>query len=99
MTAPKPPKGPKPGDRPHSTQGTPQVGAPDPTLETSPILDEDEEELSLDAELESGACYFNGVAYPIGTYVLSGDELLHCVGAGVWVRSGEATPGRRPRKG
>jgi len=72
--------------------GKPQnVGAPDPELKTSPILDEDEEE-TLDAELESGACYFNGVRYVIGEYVLSGDELLRCVGRGVWVRQGEIEP-------
>lgn len=69
----------------------PQVGAPDPEHETSPILEEDEE-LSLDAELETGFCRFNGVAYPIGQYVLSGNELLHCEERGVWVRKGEMRP-------
>ena len=43
-----------------------QVGAPDPELKTSPILDE-YAELSLDLELEAGACYFNNVAYPRGS--------------------------------
>ena len=66
----------------------PQVGAPDPELKTSPIF-EQEEELSLDLELEGGMCYFNGVAYPIGQYVLSGNELLHCEERGVWVRKGD----------
>jgi len=70
----------------------PQVGAPDPELKTSPILDEDEDELSLDAELETGVCYFNSVAYPIGQYVRSGSELLHCERRGVWVRKGEMRP-------
>lgn len=65
-----------------------QVGAPDPERRTSPILDE-YEELSLDMELESGACYFNDAAYPIGAYVRSGSELLHCEERGVWVRKGE----------
>ena len=75
----------------------PRVGAPDPEHETSPILDEDEE-ISLDSELETGFCRFNGVAYPIGQYVLSGNELLHCEERGVWVRKGEMRadrPGRR----
>lgn len=67
------------------------VGAPDPELRTSPILD-DEEEASLDAELESGVCYFNGLAYPIGQYVRSGDEVLQCTGRGVWIREGEIEP-------
>ena len=66
----------------------PQLGAPDPERNTSPILDEDEE-LSLDRELETGVCYFNGVAYAPGQYVRSGSELLHCEERGVWVRKGE----------
>ena len=66
----------------------PHVGAPDPELKTSPILDNDEEE-TLDAELEAGACYFNGASYGIGEYVRSGSEVLRCVERGVWVRQGE----------
>jgi len=66
----------------------PQVGAPDPELKNSPIFDE-EEELSLDLELEAGVCYFNDVAYPMGQYLRSGSELLHCEERGVWVRKGE----------
>jgi hypothetical protein len=69
----------------------PNVGAPDPELKNSPILDNDEEE-SLDAELEAGACYFNGASYPIGHYVRSGEEVLRCAGRGVWVRQGEIEP-------
>jgi hypothetical protein len=69
----------------------PQVGAPDPEHKTSPIVDEDDE-LSLDLELETGACYFNGAAYPMGQYVRSGSELLHCEERGVWVRKGEMRP-------
>jgi hypothetical protein len=66
----------------------PDVGAPDPELKTSPILENDEEE-TLDDELEAGVCYFNGAAFPIGQYVRSGSEILHCVERGVWVRQGE----------
>jgi hypothetical protein len=66
----------------------PQVGAPDPTRDTSPIFDE-EDELSLDMEMETGVCYFNGAAYPLGAYVVSGHELLRCEEKGVWVRKGE----------
>lgn len=69
-----------------------QVGAPDPELKTSPIIDE-YEELSLGMELEAPCCYFNDVAYPISTYVRSGDEVLHCQDRGAWVRIGEALPG------
>lgn len=69
----------------------PQVGAPDPELKNSPIFDE-YDEISLDLELESGACYFNDVAYPLGQYVLSGSDLLRCEGRGVWTRRGEMRP-------
>ncbi len=72
-------------------QHVPQVGAPDPEHKTSPFADEDEE-LSLDLELETGVCYFNGTAYPIGQYVRSGSELLQCGEKGVWVRKGEMKP-------
>ena len=68
-----------------------QVGAPDPELQTSPIFDE-YEDISLDLELESGACYFNNAVYPVGQYLRSGSELLHCEERGVWVRKGETRP-------
>jgi len=74
-------------------RNVPQVGAPDPERKTSPIFDEDEmDDPSLDLELESGACYFNDMSYPIGQYVRSGSELLHCEERGVWVRTGELPP-------
>jgi hypothetical protein len=68
------------------------VGAPDPELRTSPIFDEFDEDISLDLELETGACYFNNMVYPVGQYLLSGSELLHCGERGVWVRKGEMRP-------
>jgi len=71
------------------THEIPHVGAPDPELKNSPVFDEaDDDYLSLDLELESSACYFNGKAYPIGQFVCSGDELLRCEEKGVWVREG-----------
>ncbi len=67
----------------------PQVGAPDPELNTSPILDgEDREDYSLEAEEGDGFCYFNDQTYALGDYVCSGNELLRCEGQGVWVREG-----------
>jgi hypothetical protein len=68
-----------------------QVGAPDPEKKNSPILDETSQP-SQDKALESGVCYFNGVAYPVGNFVLSGDELLRCEERGLWVRKGEMLP-------
>lgn len=67
----------------------PQLGAPDPERRNSPIFDEDAEELSLDLELETGTCYFNDQAFPLGQYVSSGNELLRCAERGVWVRVSE----------
>ena len=75
------------------TAHTPVVGAPDPEMRNSPIFDESSAEfLSLDLELETGVCYFNDESYPIGQYVCSGDELLHCEERGVWVRKGNCEP-------
>jgi hypothetical protein len=66
---------------------TVQAGVPDPELKTSLIVDDgDGDVLTLDAELENPACYFNNVAYPIGQYIRSGSELLHCEERGIWVR-------------
>jgi hypothetical protein len=73
------------------TDHVPQVGAPDPELNCSPIFDE-YEDVSLDLEIEAGACYFNNVTYPLGQYLLSGSELLHCEERGVWMRKGEMRP-------
>lgn len=69
----------------------PQVGAPDPELKTSPIFDE-YDDASLDQELETGVCFFNNTTYAIGDFVRSGEDVLRCVGGGVWVRWGEVTP-------
>jgi hypothetical protein len=77
---------------PQSTLGLhPQVGAPDPELETSPIVGEDEE-LEVEPNVAGGACTFNGVGFHIGDFVLSGSELLRCEAPGVWVREGEFRP-------
>lgn len=66
-----------------------EVGAPDPERKNSPIFDDENQEYEYeDLELETGVCYFNDVTYPIGTYVSSGDELLHCMERGIWVRAG-----------
>jgi hypothetical protein len=69
-----------------------QVGAPDPELKTSPIIDEseyDEHAASPDLELEAPVCYFNQEGFALGDFVLSGDEVLQCTEHGVWVRKGE----------
>lgn len=72
----------------------PQVGAPDPELETSPIVGE-EDQIEVEPNVRGGSCTFNGVGYRIGAFVLSGTELLRCEAPGVWVREGELTSLRR----
>lgn len=71
----------------------PQVGAPDPESDTSPIFDEgDRDEIPLDHELETGFCLFNNEQFDLGQYVCSGNELLRCEDRGVWIREGECEP-------
>jgi hypothetical protein len=68
-----------------------EVGAPDPELKNSLVLDEfefDEQAGPRDNEVEQAICYFNGGEYPIGTYVQSGSEILQCT-AGGWIRKAE----------
>lgn len=67
----------------------PDVGAPDPELENSPVADLDTDELEFtDLETVSDVCFFNGIRYPIGDYVCSGGQLLLCEKGGVWVPKG-----------
>lgn len=78
-----------------TTQHRPtMVGAPDPELKTSPILDETDEEFDvLGMEVEDlPFCYFNNVSFKEGDYVCSGSgALLHCQ-RGIWVRKGGCDP-------
>jgi hypothetical protein len=67
------------------------VGAPDPELETSPIVGEDDE-VEVEPNVADGARTFNGVGFRIGDFVLSGSELLRCEATGVWVREGDLRP-------
>lgn len=75
------------------TQPT-QVGLPDPDKETSPIVGEDGQ-IEVEPSTRAGACYFNGKGFALGSYVLSGHELLRCEPPGVWVREGELRPHER----
>ena len=71
----------------------PDVGAPDPELENSPIADDTLEETEdLKQELPGEpVCLFNSTEYPNGTYVLSGTSLLRC-DYGIWVPAGPGDP-------
>ena len=73
----------------------PQVGAPDPELKNSPIVDHseyDDRDGLTDVETESAGCYFNGAAFAIGDTVLSGSDVMECAPRGVWVRKGVKRP-------
>lgn len=73
-------------ERIHATQ----VGAPDPELRNSPILDESADDAQDGTDPESIAfahCHFNAVAFDDGNLVCSGDELLRCE-RGTWLRLG-----------
>ena len=65
------------------------VGAQDPELKNSPVVDSELEEGEFfDIEMGTEVCFFNGKSYPCGEYVCSGAELLRCEKGGVWVRKG-----------
>ena len=62
-----------------------QVGAVDPTKETSPIVEGEPE--TGDAS-KSALCYFNGVAYSPGAQVCSAGNRLFCQSSGNWTSLG-----------
>ena len=70
-----------------------QVGAPDPELRNSPIIEETDEDYEIAAQTmpDEPLCYFNGNAYQHEQVVCSGSELLHCR-RGVWLREGSCDP-------
>lgn len=76
-----------------STVGPRNVGAIDPSLKTSPVLEEtDEESYELrQAVPDSSVCYFNGEAFASGALVRSGSAILKCQ-QGVWVEIGPSDP-------
>jgi hypothetical protein len=71
----------------------PQVGAPDPELRNSPVVEEVTEgpdDGPVDVAVKP-QCYFNGKGYRHGEFVCSGSELLRCE-HGVWVMEGSCDP-------
>jgi len=70
-----------------------QVGAPDPELRNSPIVEEagEDYEVAAQALAEEPLCYFNGRAYRHDQFVCSGSELLRCA-RGVWLQEGTCDP-------
>ena len=68
--------------------GVADVGVPDPELKNSPVIDAEIEEGEFSGvDSDAQVCYFNGIRYPVGDYVCSGDDILRCEN-GEWVRTG-----------
>ena len=70
------------------------VGAPDPELKTSPIVEDiNEDNAVLAQEVEDlPYCLFNNVSFDDGEYVCSGSgALLHCE-KGLWGSMGGCDP-------
>ena len=70
-----------------------QVGAPDPELRNSPIVEETDENYEIAAQTlpDEPLCFFNGHAYRHDQFVCSGSELLRCF-RGAWVQEGSCDP-------
>ena len=71
----------------------PNVGAPDPEHNTSPIADEGDDEFEVLKQEVPGepVCYFNGIQYQNNKFICSGDTLLRCE-HGIWRREGTCDP-------
>lgn len=70
------------------------VGAADPELNTSPILEEMDEEydvLALEVEDQS-VCWFNDASYADGSYVCSSSRIRLYCDKGLWLRRGGCDP-------
>ena len=70
-----------------------QVGAPDPELRNSPIVEESDEDYEIAAQTlpDEPLCYFNSHSFRHDQFVCSGSELLRCA-RGVWVQEGSCDP-------
>ncbi|HHC71319.1 MAG TPA: DUF1496 domain-containing protein [Thiotrichales bacterium] len=81
---------------PNRSNPTP-VGAPDPELKNSPIVEETGEDFEIagldldDSPVDNTVCWFNDTRYPHGHWICSGSELLRCE-HGAWVRKGSCDP-------
>ena len=72
----------------------PDVGAPDPELNNSPIADpgsDDYEVLKQEIPGEP-VCYFNNASYENNALVCSGSSLLLKCNYGIWVVEGTCDP-------
>lgn len=64
-----------------------QVGAVDPTKQTSPIV-ETEPETEAETADERAICWFNGQQYGTGAIICSAGTRLYCNSSGNWQSAG-----------
>jgi hypothetical protein len=71
----------------------PDVGSPDPELNTSPVADEMDEDYEVLKQEVPGepVCYFNDQSYENNSYVRSSTSLLKC-NYGIWLQQGGSDP-------
>lgn len=76
-----------------SNIGTRNVGAIDPRMKTSPIVEEtSEDSFTLRQQVPGSAvCFFNGERFKAGEFVRSGTVILQCR-EGLWIEAGPADP-------
>jgi hypothetical protein len=69
------------------------VGAIDPELQTSPVIEETAEDADVLEQQapEAPTCWFNGEVFATGELVRSGSVVLECR-RGLWVEIGPADP-------
>ncbi|MCG6938243.1 MAG: hypothetical protein LJE83_08755 [Gammaproteobacteria bacterium] len=71
------------------------VGAPDPELNTSPIVDESGEDEDIETLRQQvpgePVCYFNDKSFHSGTYIKSGTSVFRC-DYGLWIPAGPGDP-------
>jgi 2-keto-4-pentenoate hydratase len=70
------------------------VGAIDPELRTSPVIEETAEDADALSQLapDAATCWFNGEMFATGELIRSGSVVLQC-SRGVWVEIGPGDPG------
>jgi hypothetical protein len=73
--------------------GIRNVGAIDPELQSSPVVEEMEEDAyTLRQQVaDQAVCFFNGEVFRDGEFVRSGTMMLKC-SKGLWIEAGSADP-------
>lgn len=69
------------------------VGAADPELNTSPVAEENSDDIEVLRQEIPGepVCYFNDRSFANGAYIKSGTAVFKC-DYGIWIPAGPADP-------